>query len=156
MSTKGVQEGKVIVYQNSGSAISSGDIVKIGNRIGVAEVDIEATDGSGSVEMEGVHNLPKTTGQAWSQGDELFYDSTAGKLTKTGSGNTPAGYAFEPAASGDTEGKCKLGECASQSAEVADLNQDISATYVEAEVQAISDKVDEILAALKASGLMDD
>jgi acetolactate synthase small subunit len=36
---------------------------------------------------------------------------------------------------------------------VADLNQDISASYVEAEVQAISDKVDAILAALRAAGL---
>ena len=35
---------------------------------------------------------------------------------------------------------------------VVDLNQDITATYVEAEVQAISDKVDEILAALRLSG----
>lgn len=32
---------------------------------------------------------------------------------------------------------------------IAALNQDISATYVEAEVQAISDKVDAILAALQ-------
>ena len=37
---------------------------------------------------------------------------------------------------------------------VADLNQDISAAYVEAEVQAISDKVDEILATLRTSGLV--
>ena len=38
---------------------------------------------------------------------------------------------------------------------VDDLGQDISATYVEAEVQAISDKVDELLAALREAGLMD-
>lgn len=41
-----------------------------------------------------------------------------------------------------------------QSAGVADLNQDISNSFVEAEVQAISDKVDEILAALRTAGLM--
>lgn len=41
---------------------------------------------------------------------------------------------------------------ATQGAAVADLGQDISATYVEAEVQAISDKVDELLAALRAAG----
>lgn len=40
-------------------------------------------------------------------------------------------------------------------ANVADLGQDISGTYVEAEVQAISDKVDELLAAMRASGLME-
>ena len=38
-----------------------------------------------------------------------------------------------------------------QGAAVADLGQDISATYVEAEVQAISDKVDALLAQLRVS-----
>lgn len=41
-----------------------------------------------------------------------------------------------------------------QAAAVADLNQNISATYDQTEVQAISDKVDELLAALRAAGLM--
>ncbi len=39
-------------------------------------------------------------------------------------------------------------------AAVADLNQDISATYVEAEVQALSDKVDALLAAMRTAGLL--
>lgn len=38
---------------------------------------------------------------------------------------------------------------------VEDLGQDISASYDEAEVQAISDKVDEMLAALRAAGIME-
>lgn len=37
---------------------------------------------------------------------------------------------------------------------IADLGQDISATYVEAEIQAISDKVDAILAALRTAGFL--
>ena len=41
-----------------------------------------------------------------------------------------------------------------QGAAVADLNQNISAAYVEAEVQAISDKVDELLASLRAGGFI--
>ena len=45
----------------------------------------------------------------------------------------------------------KLG---TQGAAVTDLNQDISAAYVEAEVQAISDKVDELLASLRAAGII--
>ena len=39
-------------------------------------------------------------------------------------------------------------------AAVADLDQDISAGYVEAEVQAISDKVDALLAALRTAGIL--
>ena len=45
----------------------------------------------------------------------------------------------------------KLG---TQGAAVADLNQDVSAAYVEAEVQAISDKVDALLASLRAAGII--
>ena len=41
-----------------------------------------------------------------------------------------------------------------QAVAVADLGQDISATYVEAEVQAISDKVDALLAALRTAGVV--
>jgi len=39
-------------------------------------------------------------------------------------------------------------------AAVADLGQDISVGYVEAEVQAISDKVDDLLAALRTAGIL--
>lgn len=43
---------------------------------------------------------------------------------------------------------------ATQGAAVADLNQTISATYNQTEVQALSDKVDELLAALRAAGII--
>lgn len=43
---------------------------------------------------------------------------------------------------------------ATQGAAVPDLNQDVSAAYVEAEVQAISDKVDALLAALRAANII--
>lgn len=37
---------------------------------------------------------------------------------------------------------------------IPDLDQNISTTYVEAEIQAISDKVDALLAALRVAGLL--
>jgi len=43
---------------------------------------------------------------------------------------------------------------AHKAAHVASLGQDISATYVEAEVQAISTKVDALIVALETAGLM--
>lgn len=42
----------------------------------------------------------------------------------------------------------------SAAASVDDLEQTISATYDQEEVQAISDKVDELLAAMRTAGLM--
>ena len=47
-----------------------------------------------------------------------------------------------------------LGDTPSQNAAIADLNQTISESYVGEEVQAISDKVDVILAALRSIGLI--
>lgn len=41
-----------------------------------------------------------------------------------------------------------------QQTDITDLNQTISGTYSQTEVQAISDKVDEILAALRSYGLL--
>ena len=47
-----------------------------------------------------------------------------------------------------------LGTSPAQGTAIADLNQTISGTYTDTEVQAISDKVDVILAALRAHGLI--
>lgn len=41
-----------------------------------------------------------------------------------------------------------------EAAPVADLGQTISASPTQAEVQAISDKIDELLAALRAAGIV--
>ena len=43
---------------------------------------------------------------------------------------------------------------ATQGAAVANLGQTISVTYVQAEVQAISNKVDELLGALRTAGII--
>jgi len=53
--------------------------------------------------------------------------------------------------------QCKtvLGDTPAQQSAIADLNQTISGSYTQSEVQAISDKVDAILAALRAIGLID-
>lgn len=103
-----IQDGDVINYQNgTGSAIASGAIVKIGALVGIALVDI-ANGATGSVMLEGVFKVAKATGAAWAQGDQLYWDATAGNFTKTSTSNTAAGHAFEPAASGDAVGYIRL------------------------------------------------
>ena len=103
-----IQSGDVIIFQNAGAALASGAGVKIGLRIGVCLVDIAATTGSGAVAMEGVFKIVKATGQAWTQGALVYWDDTNKNFTTTASGNTLAGYIWEPAASGDTVGYVKL------------------------------------------------
>ncbi len=103
-----IQPGDVVNYQNSGSAIASGAVVKMGTLVGVALADIAATTGIGPVAVEGVFLAAKETGTAWAQGDALYWDATNSKFTKTSAGNTFSGYAFEPALSADATGYIKL------------------------------------------------
>lgn len=107
------QEGKVLEFSNgTGSDIAAGDVVVMGDTVGIALADI-ADGESGSVLVEGVvANQPKTTGTAWSQGAVLDWDASAGEFTD---GATPAtgdvigcGIAAADAASGDATGSVKL------------------------------------------------
>lgn len=53
--------------------------------------------------------MPKTTGEAWTAGDLLYWDNTAKKFTTTATSNKKAGVAYADAASGDATGSVNLG-----------------------------------------------
>ena len=111
MSTTYISEGSVIDWTNStGSAVASGDVVQVGyKQLGVALVDIAAS-ASGSVSVEGVHELAKTTG-AITQGAKVWWDASNEYCV-----NAPTitswfvGYAQEAAGSSDTSVLVKLEE----------------------------------------------
>jgi len=103
-----VQKGVNLDYTNStGSAISSGDPVLIGVRIGIAETDI-ANGYSGSILVEGVVTVTKKTADSVSQGALLYWDANNEYFTTTAGGNTQAGYATTSSASGVTTVNLKL------------------------------------------------
>lgn len=80
MSTKLIGTGEVIDFANTGSAISSGDPVKIGTAsimLGVALTDIAATTGIGAVQIEGVVTLPKVSAAVFAVGDQVLWDNSA-------------------------------------------------------------------------------
>jgi len=89
-------EGNVITYSNSGSAISSGDVVVIGSLIGAALVDIAATTGSGSVQISGVFDLPKVDAAVIAVGEVLSYDVSTSDFDDNAA----------VAAAGDITGSC--------------------------------------------------
>lgn len=84
MSTTYKGKGDRIQYSNTGSAISSGDVVDIGDIHGIAITDIAATTGVGALMVSGVHVLAATTASAWAVGDDLFWDSSNSKLIELG------------------------------------------------------------------------
>jgi predicted RecA/RadA family phage recombinase len=102
------QAGDRITWTNgTGSAVVSGQVVKMGNILGVALQDI-ATSASGEVATRGVFEVPKVTAAVIAQGDSLTWDVSAGKFDDnaaspaTGDVTGAAAVAWEAGTSSDT------------------------------------------------------
>jgi predicted RecA/RadA family phage recombinase len=76
MATNYVQKGDVIQWTNGGSAVEAGAVVKVGQILGVALVDI-AGSATGSVAIRGVFTVPKVSGAVIAQGESLTWDVSA-------------------------------------------------------------------------------
>lgn len=96
-----VQKGESLDYKNSGSEkIAAGDAVLVGSVLGIAGCDIEV-GAVGSLHVEGVYKLTKTSSNAITMGTAVYYDGSG--ITETSSSNTRVGYAAADAAQADTE-----------------------------------------------------
>lgn len=77
MATNYQQPGEVIDWTNAtGTAVDSGAVVRVGNILGVALVDI-ANGASGSVQIQGVFRVPKVSAAVIAQGESLTWDASA-------------------------------------------------------------------------------
>jgi predicted RecA/RadA family phage recombinase len=153
-----VQDGKTIHYANTGSAIASGSVVLVGEKVCVAMVDIAATTGEGTLLAQGVVEVTKKGSLEVTQGDRLYWDADPGEITKTQADGVFAGYAHEAAAGAGTTVKVLLCDPAPQAATVAAVaTANADATYGSPEADLINElkaQVNAILVALKAAGLM--
>ncbi|MHC8493428.1 capsid cement protein [Thalassospira sp. SM2505] len=108
-----VQHGATMHWTNgTGSDVSSGDVVVVGNQVFIAITDI-ADGSSGDLSSEGVYTVPKTAGAAITQGDAAIYDVSAGAFVPSSA--TPATgdvsgavTCWVAAASGDTSVAVKI------------------------------------------------
>jgi predicted RecA/RadA family phage recombinase len=101
MTTRFIQPGKVLDFTNAGTAIASGAAVVIGTRVGVALANI-ANGATGSVQICGVFQMPKTAGDTIAQGAPVYVIAATGVFTTTASGNVLAGSAAAAAGAGTT------------------------------------------------------
>lgn len=107
MARNHVQPGKVLDYVNTGGNIVSGQVVAVGNTLGVALEDI-LSGATGSVAIDGVFRVPKVSaaqilqGQSlvWDASEEAFDDNQA--TPQAGDISGPAALAFEDAGVGVT------------------------------------------------------
>jgi len=96
--------GDVLKWNNgTGSDISAGDPVDLGNMLGIAVNDIADGD-DGAVRVVGSVKVTKASGESWTAGSSrIFYDSSASNFT-TAPKAQYAGIATYDAGSSDTEG----------------------------------------------------
>lgn len=103
-----VQAGDTVTLVCAQGGRSSGDVVKVGNIVGVASGDALA-GADVETKLTGVFYLEKVTAQAWATvGLPIYYDALADKVTTVGSGNTLIGVNLATAANPSTQGKVRL------------------------------------------------
>lgn len=103
-----IQPGEVIDWVNgTGSAKTSGSVIAMGQTLGVALVDI-ANGATGSVQIQGVFEVPKVSGAVIAAGESLVWDVSAGAFDDnlatpaTGDISGPPAVAVEAAGNGVT------------------------------------------------------
>lgn len=100
MTTKYVMSGEVVDYL-AGGAISSGQVVVMGVRIGVALAAI-VNGAYGAVRVKGIFTIAKLSTDVVAQGALLYWDAGNSRLTTTVGSNVLAGYATKAAGNGVT------------------------------------------------------
>ena len=75
MATNYTQQGAVMDYVAS-ATISSGDVIAIGEQIGIALVDMVSGD-TAAVAIEGVFTVAKVSAAVITQGESVIWDSSA-------------------------------------------------------------------------------
>lgn len=112
MGTRFKQPGNILEHVAT-AAIAVDAVVLMGGVVGIAETAIADTE-TGSVAIDGVFTVPRTTGAdtAWVQGDKIDFDVSAGEFAKIAipaAGDIVAcGVAAKAAADADTTGEILL------------------------------------------------
>lgn len=100
MSRKYIQDGATGTFTSAG-VVANDEVLEFASSIGIA---LNAATGAGQaveVAMEGVFELPKETGVAFTFGQKLYWDATNNRVDATNT-NIPCGLAWRAQAAGDT------------------------------------------------------
>lgn len=103
------QPGEIVTLTAPTGGVVSDSVYLIGSLLVVATNTVAQGLPFGGA-IEGVfRNLPKAAGAAWTEGQVLYWDSTAGNFATAASATARrAGFAAAAAASGDTTGTVLL------------------------------------------------
>lgn len=105
-----VQSGRLVDLTAPSGGVIAGNTYKIGAFIGVATITV-AAGASFPMAVEGIFDSlaeGAVSGQAWAEGDSIYWDNTAFQFTKTSSSNTLAGIACAAKLTAGVLGRIKL------------------------------------------------
>lgn len=157
------------------TTITAGQLIFVGSLVGIAVTGGTAGEVI-AVNLHGVYELAKATG-AITQGQKVYYDESESKITTTADGNLFVGNAYVAAGSSDATAFVIIGylESTGVAEEIAAIGTptaftaiggtfaDLAAaqtavstlkTETKTAVNALETKLDAVIAALKAAGLM--
>jgi predicted RecA/RadA family phage recombinase len=101
-----IQPGKVLTL-TAPYARDSGQAAMVGSIFGVATNDVDnAVDGE--FQVEGVFELAKTSAQAWTQGDQLYWNASTKAVSNDSTVGPLVGTAVEAAANPSSTGTVRL------------------------------------------------
>lgn len=102
-----VESGEVLTLTAPSGGVVSGRAYKIGSLIVVATVTADQTLPFAAV-VQGVVSHAKTSAQAWTEGEKLYWDNSGHVFTATSSGNTLCGVAAAAADNPSATGLIRL------------------------------------------------
>lgn len=115
MAVNAVQSGKVLTLI-APYAVASGAGAQVGSIFGVATATI-ANGVEGEFETEGVFDLAKTSAQAWTVGQKIYWDNTNKRCDSDGTVGMLIGVATAVAANPSSTGYVKLNEAVPEDSE---------------------------------------
>ena len=100
MKARYVQRGESIDYIPEAD-VAAGDIIKVGNLVGVAKLDIKAGE-LGALALTGVYEVAKGTGVAFAAGMEVGWNASDRQAVAAGaSGSVKIGHAVSLSGASD-------------------------------------------------------
>lgn len=160
------QPGKLLTLTAPYARATSGLGAKVGSIFGVSTGAVD--NGAESVfSICGVHELAKTSAQAWAQGDPVYWDDTNKRCDTDPALGMAIGYATVAAANPTSTGLVKLAPPAPRAAAVASLTDSSGGAAANGTIEQVTDfptvadavkelatKLNALLAALRTAGVI--
>lgn len=123
MAKNSIQRGEILSLIAPSGGVVSGVPVLIGSKLVIPQMTAAEGD-LVACALEEVYRLAKTTGQAYTQLQRVYWDNSGHKLTSVAAGNEFVGIITVAAGSDDTTAEVLLADCC---AELGDVNAAIAA-----------------------------